>query len=81
MKELLLVIGSFICGFAYEVAWTACVNSVRDRLALRAANLALLIYLLAMCSTEFIVAKNVLAIAAFGFGNWLGTYLTVKYHK
>lgn len=81
MRELLLVILSFACGFAYEVVWTACVHSVRNRAAFRAANLALLIYVLALCSTEFIVAKNTLAIVAFGLGNWLGTYLTVKYHK
>ena len=56
-------------------------HSVRDRRALRAANLSLLIYVLALASTVFIVEKNVLAVVAFGTGNWLGTYLTVRYHK
>lgn len=81
MSELILILASFACGFTYEVVWTACVHSVRDRRALRAANLSLLIYVLALASTVFIVEKNVLAVVAFGTGNWLGTFLTVRYHK
>jgi len=77
----LIILTAFACGFAYEVLWTACVHSVRDRRAMRAANLSLLIYLLALVSTVLIVERNVWAVVAFGLGNWLGTYLTVRYHK
>ena len=81
MAELVLITTAFICGFIYDMLWAACVNSVRNRQAVRAANQSLLIYVLALVSTVLIVEKNIFAVVAFGAGNWLGTYITVRFHK
>jgi hypothetical protein len=81
MSACFLVALAFVCGFIFDVLWTLCVNSVRDRHAARAAHLALLIYMLGLVSTLLVVERCAAAIVAYGLGNWLGTYLTVRYCK
>ena len=44
-------------------------------------HLSVLIYACSYLSTVLIVDKHVSAIVAFAAGNWIGTYLTVKWMK
>jgi hypothetical protein len=81
MSAYSLVAVAFLCGFVFDILWALCVNSVRDRHAARAAHLALLIYMLGLVSTLLVVERCAAAIVAYGLGNWLGTYLTVRYCK
>ena len=44
-----------------------------------AANFSVAIYVCSLVSTIFIVEQNIYAITSFVLGNWIGTYLTVKW--
>ncbi len=78
MKQLLLAVAAFLCGLSYDWLWTRCVDCVRDRRALLAANLGIILYVCTLISTVLIVDKYILAIVTYGVGNWVGIYLAVK---
>lgn len=76
-----MLVVAFICGMLMDITWAMCVSSVARRRAAIAAHLSVLIYACSYLSTVLIVDKHVSAIVAFAAGNWIGTYLTVKWMK
>ncbi len=79
MTQLAIFCVAFLAGMALDFVWALCVEAVQKRRATTAANLALIYYALMVVSTLLIVAKCVPAVVAYGLGNWVGTYLAVKW--
>ena len=75
---MLLILLSFLCGFAFDLVWAACINDVQAKRAFSAANMSVLIYLCSLVSTVLIVDQAVIACVVYAFGGWVGTYLAVR---
>ena len=69
---------AFLAGAAMDFTWAMCVESVQQRRAALAANLAVVLYVCTLFSTVLIVEKHVPAVVAYGLGNWVGTFYAVK---
>ena len=76
---MILILIAFICGFIMDVTWARCVSAVANRHPMMAANFSVAIYVCSLVSTIFIVEQNIYAIVSFVLGNWIGTYITVKW--
>ena len=76
---LAILIVAFFAGLALDFVWTLCVAAVQKRRTVTAANLALVYYVCFIVSTVLIVEKYVPAVIAYGVGNWVGTYLAVRW--
>jgi hypothetical protein len=76
-----LILAAFLCGFAYDFVWSRCVDCVREHRALAAANLGIILYACTMISTLFVVDRFLVAIVAYGLGNWVGVYWAVRRKK
>jgi hypothetical protein len=81
MTQLAIFIVAFLAGMALDFVWALCVEAVQKRRPATAANLALAYYALMVVSTLLIVAKCVPAVVAYGLGNWVGTYLAVRWKR
>ena len=81
MSQVDIFIIDFLSGAAYDGVWTLCVGAVPHRRAAMAAHLAVVLYALTLFTMVLIVEKCILALMAYGLGNWIGTYLAVKRSK
>jgi|WetSurMetagenome_2_1015567.scaffolds.fasta_scaffold680294_2 hypothetical protein len=70
---------AFLCGFLMDLVWTKCVAAVALKQPLHAANLSVLCYGCVCMSTNLIVDQNWLAVSSFAIGNWVGTYIAIKW--
>jgi DNA-directed RNA polymerase subunit N (RpoN/RPB10) len=75
---MLTAVAAFLCGFVYDFFWTKTVECVQHKREFAAANLGIILYCCTLMSTVLVVEKCVLAVIAFGIGNWFGVYLAVK---
>ena len=75
-----MLVVAFICGMLMDITWALCVSSVARRRA-AVARTCPCSSMRSYISTVLIVDKHISAIAAFAVGNWIGTYLTVKWIK
>ena len=81
LHPVLTFIVAFLVGFITDVVWAVWAHSVNDKKPIKAANFSVLIYIFGMCYTLLIIDKNLMPILGYMLGGWLGTFLTIKYHK
>lgn len=65
-------------GFILDYLWVQCVDAVAVKQPLKAANLSILIYVCTFVPTVLIIEKNIMAVAAYVVGGWIGTYISVS---
>jgi len=75
----MLIVIAFVCGLLFDILWVACVDAVREKRPLKAANLSVMLYGLTLLATVLVVQQEVAAVVAYGAGNWIGTYFAVKH--
>ena len=73
-----LILLSFVMGFVLDALWVINIDDVRDKRAIRAATISVLIYACTMFATILVIERCVFACLAYAAGNWIGTYLSVK---
>jgi multidrug transporter EmrE-like cation transporter len=73
-----VILLAFICGIVLDVIWVLLVQTVQTKRALLAATLSTLMFGLTLVSTILVVEQCIPAIVAYGVGNFIGTYFTVK---
>ena len=70
---------AFLCGFFMDFLWAKTVAAVSHRRPAFAAHLSVLLYACSFVSTILIVDQNIPAIISFVAGNWIGTYVAIKW--
>lgn len=76
---MLIILLAFICGIALDITWTKTVSAVANRQALTAANLSVALYVFTIVATILIVKQCFAACVGYAIGNWVGTYITVRW--
>lgn len=74
---LLVLMLAFTAGACLDFTWARCVKCVQSGHPARAAHWAAVMFVCGLAPPYFIVAGDILAIAAFGAGCWVGTYYAV----
>ena len=79
MRQALLLVAAFVCGFVYDFVWARTVQCVQNKRAALAANLGVILYVCTLMATVMVVEKCMWAVIVYGLGNWLGVYLAIKW--
>ena len=78
MIYILFPIIGFICGFLADLVWALYINALSKKKKFRAANLAVILYIISLYATISVVQNNIFGIIAYGAGCWCGTFYGVK---
>jgi len=70
---------AFVLGWITDLVWAKWAISTKLNKAFAAANFSILMYLFGIIYTLLIIEKNIILIAIYIAGGWLGTYIAVKY--